>query len=216
MGLLSFKDFLRSNPKQKVYIADTSFIIKSVIPNTQEYEVRQKLAGKIGFVYNVIVKKEILHLTRYTMIDHAIRNELIKVNKSIQYIWDNKQEFEHLKQVCDNGYAEMFREVFGAKGEKLQEEVDKVLTGCMYADGKNNANASSWDNALALMSLYGLDSSDAMILNFAVGDATYAGLITSDSDFRVCGDVKSKNAFDIILPEGAKNRVQKSEWRRKA
>jgi len=63
------------------------------------------------------------------------------------------------------------------------------------------------------MAIYGLDSSDAMIVNFAAGDATYAGLITSDRDYRVCGDVISKYKFDIILPKGAKNWVAKKEWR---
>ncbi len=194
-------------------MTDTSFIINSLVKNSPEYQFRNKLAGKIGFVYNVVIRKEILHFARYRMMEEAVANGQIEVHKRVKYAWDNAERHSRLKALCDNGYAELFREVFGKNGELLQAQVDIALQGFVYGDGKKNSNSSSWDKVYALMAVYGLDSSDAMILNFAVGDATYAGIITSDADFRVCGDVQSKNKFDIILPAGAKNRVACKDWR---
>jgi hypothetical protein len=213
LALISFEEALKSPPAGSLFVADTSFIINSLVKNQPEFDVRNKLAGKIGFVYNVVIRKEILHFTRYQMMADAIENGRVAIHKRVKYLWDNTQDHNRLKALCDEGYASLFREVFGANGEKLEKEIETALTGFVYGDSKKNSNASRWDRVYALMAIYGLDSSDAMILNFAAGDATYSGIITSDGDFRVCGDVQSKNKFDIILPKAAKSRVAVKEWR---
>jgi hypothetical protein len=55
----------------------------------------------------------------------------------------------------------------------------------------------AWDDVYKLMAMYGLDSSDSMILNYAIAQKTFSGLISMDSDFRFCSDVSN---FDIVVP----------------
>lgn len=213
MALFSFDNFVDTNPKGKAYLVDSCFLINSLIQDTPEQKLRKKLSGKVGFIYNVVIKNEVIHYTRYQLFSDAIANNKIRFGKTIKRLWEITEPHDHLKQVCNNGYAEMFREIFGVNGEKLEAEVDKVFQGCLYASGVGNKHAADWSKVYALAATYGLDSSDAMILNFAVGNATYSGLITSDADFRVCGDVQSKNPFDVIVPKGAFNTVKKKDWK---
>ena len=215
MGLLGFQHSLKNVPKNKTFLVDTCFIINSLNSNNIEYKVRNKFAGLVGLAYNVIIRKELLHLIRYQLVADAIENKKVFVSQSLISMWKMKPQHERLKGLCDGGYAEIFRKILGQKGEKLEESMSEALTGFSYYSGHKNSNSNDWQNAHSIMAMYGLDSSDAMILNFAIGDATISGIITSDADFRVCGDVKSKNPFDIVLPDKVLLRAVNKEWRGK-
>ena len=145
MSLYSFDEFIQSKPKNTLYLADTSFLISSLKKGSKEYELRDKLSGIIGLIYNVIIRKELIHYTRYQLFAEAMENKKIQTHARINKLWDITKEHDQLKQICNEGYAELFREVFGVRGELLQNEVDQVLKGCTYADGKNNAHSSSWN-----------------------------------------------------------------------
>lgn len=215
MGTVSFKEFLNKPPKNKMYLADTSFLINSIDTNSKEYEIRNKLSGKVGFGYNVVVKKELMHFLRRALFrEEMFVKKNTPLHKRLYTLWDmHESSGDPLKELCNEGYAELFRIAFGNNGETLKASLETVLNGCSYVDGKNNKNAKNWDNVFSIMSMYGLDSSDAMILNFAIGDSTFAGLITSDADFRVCGDMDKSANFDIVLPVGAKNRPSVKSWK---
>lgn len=213
MALLSFQEFLQTKSKEKLFIADTSFLLNSVVRGTEEYDFRKKIAGHIGLAYNVIIRKEIMHITRYQLFKTVFESGDLKMRQSLKNLWDLKQDHDRLKEICKGGYAEIFREIFGNNGERLEEEVNRILVGCIYVDGKKNKNSSNWNQVYTLMATYGLDSSDAMIVNFAAGDASYAGIITSDADYRVCADVSSKNTFDILVPKSIRHIVPCKDWR---
>jgi hypothetical protein len=101
-----------------------------------------------------------------------------------------------LKELCKNGYVDIFRHVFEESGSKLDEYVRTILAGCTYADTKSFKVPLEWSRVFSLMSLYGLDSSDAMILNLAVSDRTFKGIISGDYDFIHCA-----TDIDVILPK---------------
>lgn len=215
MGLVSFDDFLKAPHKNKaLYLADTSFLINSLDRSSKEYYIRTRLSGKIGFGYNVVIKKELMHFLRLALFrEEMIVKKTVKLHPRLYNLWQSNEHRDPLKELCNEGYAELFRLAFGEKGDLLKEYMETALGGCSYIEGKENKNAKNWDNVFAIMSMYGLDSADAMILNFAIGDSNFAGLITSDADFRVCGDVDKSANFNVVLPKAAQNRVAVKPWR---
>lgn len=208
MALIGFTDFQRKIPNGKIFVANTSFLIKS-LTSTIEGKLLAKLKveflKKSSLVYNVTIRNEILHFLRSQMIKNAVESKNITPNNTFMSFWKMKKDDHNLlKLICDQGYAEIFRSVFGENGEKLEEQFNITTYGCDYGSPKSGKEPT-WKDVHKIMSVYGLDSSDAMILNMAISDSTYSGLITCDRDFRVCGNIPELKDFDIILDDKARH-----------
>ena len=219
MSLLSIEDAVRRPPKSKVFIADTCFLIDALVNGSLSHELKRKLAENgSGLAYNVVVKKEVIHLVRIAMVEEAFSNGSIAVSTKMRTRWDNWEEkglrgHEKLKEICNLGCAEMFREIFGPTGEILKRELEKVFEGCEYADTRSIKVNLSWDVAFQIMSTYGLDSSDAMIVNLAATDRTYSGIVTLDKDYRYCSDVEKARDFTVIMPRKQALWATNGKWK---
>ena len=214
MALVSFEDLLRAPPRGKVYVADTSFLVSASKAQHREErlcsDVKSALInGGCGISYNVNVKSEILHFLRLFLIQDAIDRRKIRPHQEFLRVWENSRPHEKLKRVTDAGYVEVFRKVFGSAGQTLKKELEGVLFGCAYMDSSRLSPRPSWDQLYQIMATYGLDSSDAMIINFAVSQRTFSGLLTRDGDFRFCSDIPD---FDIVVPKRVLNQQTVQKW----
>ena len=202
MAIYSYKELLKNTPKNRAYVVDTSFLVRALEPNSEAAQLKDKLIKNGSFLaYNVTVKNEAHHYMRVLMFDAAFDQNTYPFTDALKKYWYEtlpKLGYENhaaLKQLSLNGYVDVFQIVFGKDGGKLNAEVTKLLAGCTYADTKSFKIPLDWDRMRALMSLYGLDSSDAMILNLAVSDRTFAGIISADEDFIHCA-----HGLDVVLP----------------
>ncbi|MGK5084405.1 hypothetical protein WDW37_14015 [Bdellovibrionota bacterium FG-1] len=103
---------------------------------------------------------------------------------------------KRLKTLIESGYVDLFKVVFGEKGEILQAECDKALAGFKYVTKEDFQAPVKWETMASLMAMYGLDSSDAMIVNLASSHHTFSGIISADHDYLHCAD-----SLDIIVPK---------------
>ena len=81
---------------------------------------------------------------------------------------------------------------------KIEKELKIIEAPYVYYTGKPKDRESiSWTDAYRLMETYGLDSTDAMILNFALSMG-FHGLVTCDGDFRTVNNISD---FNIYMPQ---------------
>lgn len=214
MALIAFEDWIAQSEHNKVFIADTNFILKSNTnfksPDDSYWEqdcalLKQARARILScgnkIVFNATVKHELLRRIRTIMATVAIQSMNIDGQPF-------GQDFKNLlvrnpvdlnpdacfKQIVRRGYNAFFTELLGEDGEYLKAEFEAMTTGCQYYSFKG---ALSWADAKKTMAQYGLDSADAMIVNAGVNVSDCVGLLTADADFRFCYDV---DGFDIIMP----------------
>lgn len=216
MALIAFEDWIAQPEHNKVFIADTNFILKSNTnfksPEDSYWEedcallkqARAKiLACENKIIYNATVKHELLRRIRTIMANVAIQ-ELHIDGKTfgdsfkqllVEYpVGNGNGSDKCFKQIVRKGYNAFFTDLLGEDGEHLNAEFEAMTTGCHYYPFKGSL---SWGAAKKTMAQYGLDSADAMIVNAGVNVSDCVGLLTADADFRFCYDV---NNFDIIMP----------------
>lgn len=206
MPIYSYKELLKTVPRNKAYVVDTSFLIRA-LEEASEASKLKKLLIENGclLAHNVTVKSEAMHYMRVLMFDAAFEQQTYAFTDALKKLWNETlpklghENHAALKQLSLGGYVDIFQIIFGPNGEKLDAEVTKLLAGCIYADTKSFKVPLEWSRMQALMATYGLDSSDAMILNLAVSDRTFSGIISADEDFIHCAD-----SLDVILP-GSRN-----------
>lgn len=213
MAIRTFKELLRHPPKGAAYVVDTSFLINSIRPDSEEQKLKEAMvkAGSI-LTYNVTVRSEVIHLSRLLLFERALDREVDSKRRVIPHKpetfstdllqkWNVSYEelgmtgHAKLKELANGGYVDLFGVILGADGCFLSEFADAVLAGCTYADTKSFKVSLSWPTMFKLMAMYGLDCSDAMILNLAVSNQTFRGIISSDFDFLYCAD-----KMDVVLP----------------
>ena len=98
-------------------------------------------------------------------------------------------------------------------GDLLKKQYETFIDGLVFGSASNLKGPASlsWSLMIKLMSEYGLDSSDAMILNFATSTKDFRGFLTSDADYRYAKNYKER--FDIVVPQSClKNKVDRS-WK---
>ena len=209
MGLVRFSDLLREKNPSGTYVIDTCFALAAARGESRGSENKYKLAYNlkrrlnqcnVGLVYIGVVRNEASHKLRESLFDVAISGALKKYLKMCRVYRDASRE--KLKEVQKAGYVKAFEIALGTNGKLLEMELDTLFWGCKYLSTEEMKPKPSWDKVRQIMSTYGLDSSDAMLLNFAVTQKTFRGLITTDSDFQFCNDVPG---FDIVVPDGVLN-----------
>ena len=128
--------------------------------------------------------------------ENALEGTLRRYPK-LQRCYRDAHKHEALKEIIKHGYVKAFEVALGTGGKTLKKEHDAATFGCTYVKTEGMTTRPTWDDVFKLMAMYGLDSSDSMILNYAIAQKTFTGLITMDSDFRFCSDVQN---FNIIVP----------------
>ena len=210
MALLTYTALLGERSPNGTFIVDTSFILgasagaQSGAPNRLKSANKLKRhlkENKVGLVYIGVVRNEASHNLREVLFREAMSGGLQKY-KNVQKIYKNASG-DKLKEVLRAGYVKAFEVALGKGGKKLRDQLDAVFFGCKYISSGEMEPKPSWDEHREIMSEYGLDSSDAMILNFAISQKTFRGLITLDGDFCFCNDVPG---FDVVVPDNVLNR----------
>jgi len=216
VALVSIESWVASPDYEKIYIADTNFLFKSVhLTNVSQdpyaiddykllRDFRKALRSRgCTVLFNSTVRHELLRLLRHLMVKVALQDGEIdgqKISPEIQALRFDTHGVEKtadrfLKDVLRTGYIKFFNDLLGEGGEHLSAEFERVTAGCLY---RSYGASLSWSDTEKTMAQYGLDSSDAMIVNAGVKTADCVGLLTADSDFRYCYNVEN---FDIIMPQ---------------
>lgn len=203
MPIFSYRDLIRRTPKRAGFIADTSFVLQTISSHEKEaQQLKEALlaSGSVLFC-NVNVRNELFHFMRYLIVDRRLENTPNLFHPDMIKLWKKTDEWnqaphERLKTLTNAGYVDLFKVVFGERGEILQGECDKALAGFTYITKEDFPAPVKWENMAPLMAMYGLDSSDAMIVNLASSHKTFSGIISADYDYLHCAD-----AFDIVVPK---------------
>lgn len=206
MGLQTFSDFQsQPPPRPATYVVDTSFVLAASAGSNKNSEKRNKqayafkrylLENKYGLVFIGTVRNEALHRLRQSIFSLSLDNQLRNFPELLRCYRDAPRG-EQLKEVLKAGYVTAFQKAYKKGGVSITQEMEAIFFGCTYISTDEMKPRPSWDEIPKLMATYGLDSSDALILNFAVSQRTFHGLITMDSDFRFCSDIPD---FRIVLP----------------
>lgn len=212
MGLVTFSALLGDQSPTGTYVVDTSFVLGAASgadKNSERkyraaYELkRHLLKHQVGLVYTGVVRNEATKRLRDLLFEAVISTKFAKY-PTVQRIYRTAQKHEKLKEIQKAGYVEAFELALGKDGKHLEAELGSVFFGCKYLATEEMNPKPKWENARKIMATYGLDSSDAMILNFAITQKTFAGLITMDGDFRFCNDVAK---FDVVVPDSVLNQA---------
>jgi len=214
---------------QKFFVVDTSFILNARSNASDTFSksnaklLKHLLAAGAKLVYNVSIRSELLKIIRELLLNSFIQSEEKKENlcPELQSILDANQSSPKtvlLKLVADSGYGLIFRDALGMAGEKLTEEFEKYTSRMTFHTSQDLRRESNdadftvpWSHVFQIMAQYGLNSSDAMIMNFAISSKIYSGLITADKDFRYCAD-ESIQDFHIFMPEKFLNLSTNKKW----
>jgi hypothetical protein len=224
VALVSIESWIAQPEYNKIYMADTSFLIKSTICLNKELDYhasddhkllkqfKQKLIQTgCTIFYNATARGELLHVLRRVLITASIKEGKVGERElSRNFLkectqFDINKDFNRLiKHLLSKGYVNFFNDLFGETGEYLNQEFNYCTSACKYISFNGSL---SWDDAVETMAQYALDSSDAMIINAAVNIADCVGLITGDQDYKYCYDISQ---FDIIFPGRFGNSKPKS------
>jgi hypothetical protein len=209
MSLVTFSELLGQTCPDGTYVIDTSFALGATAGASREQQDkrykrandlrRHLLKHGVGLVHTGLIRGEAAHKLREALFAKAMETNLKKYAKITKIYKDSKND---LKEMLKAGYVKAFEEALGKDGKILQKELDSVFFGSKYLATEEMKPKPSWTHAREIMATYGLDSTDAMILNFAISQKTFRGLITMDGDFRFCNDVP---AFDIVVPDSVLN-----------
>lgn len=203
MSIRSYQDLKKNTPSGAAYVVDTSFLVRALHPNSEEFHLKEHLVKRdVLLAYNVTVRHEILHNLRPLLFEAVLKRDSSRFAPGVLKFWNENlpridcRGNEALKQLTRNGYVDLFKEVFGETGAALAAEEMKALAGCTYVSTDDFPVKLEWGKMISMMAIYGLDSSDAMILNFAASNASYLGIISADNDFMYCAD-----DLEIVLPK---------------
>lgn len=180
--------------KDKIVLADTSFVAKLFRPERYSEPVRAfyEFHSNDGAIFciNVTVRQELLKLIRKFLIIEAL--ESLKTSPEIRCLYDLSKRRDDLgKQLIAAGHLPFVQKALGGR---IKRELDNA-TAPFLSERDDPKKPLSWDDTCAIMEAYGMDSSDAMILNFAVG-RKYDALVTADKDY---AQVKTTDDFDIFV-----------------
>ena len=204
MALVKFSTLLQDQSPSGTFVVDTSFVLAAATGGSKNSEKRYKTAfdlkrhlikHSVGLVYTGLIQNEATHKTREVLFFQAIEKELKRYPKVVKTFKDSRND---MKEVLKAGYVKAFEAAFGKKGASIKAELDSIFFGCRYLSTNEMKPKPSWDRVREIIATYGLDSTDAMLINFAISQKTFNGFITMDSDFRFCNDV---DGFDIIIPD---------------
>ena len=203
MAIFSYSEFIKHPPKQKGYVADTSFILRTI--STKEKEALQLKeailkAGSVLF-YNVNIRNELYHFMRFLLIEERLEKSPQSFNPQLIKLWELTEKWGdaphiRLKKLVQAGYVDLFGIVFGKNAEILENECNKALAGFKYISKEDFPALVKWENMAPLMAMYGLDSSDAMIVNLAASHQNFSGIISADYDYMFCAQ-----SLDIVVPQ---------------
>lgn len=205
MSLVTFSELLNSPAPEGVYVTDTSFILGAGAGQSKDCEKKYKIAlklkdyllkNKVGLVYTGLIKNEATHNLREVLFKTSIKGSLKRFPELIKRYTDAKDG--GLKEIAKSGYIKSFEYALGKNGKELDRELQNIFFGCTYVSTEKMKPKPDWTEVSKIMATYGLDSTDAMILNFSISQNTFKGLITMDSDFRFCADVPN---FEIVVPD---------------
>ena len=206
MALVTFSSLLGNTEPKGTYVVDTSFVLGAAVGTGKDAEPRYKRANAlkrhlskngVGLVYTGVIQNEACHRLRDVLFESAINNQPTRL-KTVTTTYKNARPHEKLKEVMKAGYVKAFELALGKAGKLLEKELESIFFACTYLPTEKMKPKPNWVEFRNIMSTYGLDSSDAMILNFAISQKTFRGLITMDSDFRFCNDVPD---FDLVIPD---------------
>jgi len=210
MALISFSSLLTETCPSGTYVVDTSFVLGAAIGGRRDSEKRYKKAfdlkrhlskSGVGLVYIGVVQNEACHRLREALFERALKQNPKKLCAAAR-VFNGAKRHEELKEVMQAGHVKAFEIALGKMGTLLEEELDSVFFACTYLPTEKMQPKPNWKELRKIMATYGLDSSDAMILNFAISQKTFSGLITMDSDFRFCNDVPD---FNLVIPDNVLN-----------
>lgn len=205
MGILSYRQLINKPPKNAGFVADTSFIARTIsnkdAAGKEAIKLKETLIenGSVLY-YNVNIRHELYHLVRFMLIEHRFASDPNSLDPKLLKLWEYTDQQDcsptkRLKTLVESGYVDLFQQVFGKKGEKLESECTRILSGFKYLTKEDFTAPVEWKNMSPLMAMYGLDSCDAMIVNLAVSHKNFRGIISADYDYLHCSE-----ALDIVVP----------------
>jgi hypothetical protein len=202
--LISFEEIISvvvPTPKNKIFIADTCFIRAVFSPKEPFHKVSNDFyltlyANNNLFCTNITTKQEIIGLIRRNLIrEWAISNGYIlrtddlprtKIEKAVILPAIKRKEYKqlqaHLRKYLKNE-IEMYEKAFPYMH---WEEIG----------GAASKSQLTVDNMVEIMIECLLDSSDAMIANYALSTTSSDGIITCDGAFQ-----RLKDDENIFLPK---------------
>lgn len=172
--------------------------------NSNCYKIREKLNSLgCGLAYNVNVHAELIKLTRFELLEHAISALPVnKANQSLINLYSSYKDrkitqAKFIKKAIDSKF-QFVQAVIGNNGINLKGEVQNALNGCSYWGTKEGMKAS-WDDAYKVVGSTCLDSADAMILNIVAHNSNFSGLITADYDYKHACKFKPPRSFFVWI-----------------
>ncbi len=225
MALVGAADWIGAPEYNRLYIADTSFLIKSAlmpedpknVNSVGDHALLKSLRAKLKtcgckVIFNSVAKQELLRHLRKRLCIASISNREIDGRK-LNTLFLNEcsgldlvNDFDRsMKTLLRKGYINFFEGALGVNGADLETLYNGVVANFSYISFGGRLD---WSHPQQLMSEYGLDSSDAMIINAGVKTSDCVGLLTGDADYKYCYSISNSqgNGFDIILPDRLKGR----------
>lgn len=184
--------------KNKALMSDSSFILARADPTGEFFHDVQNFKDTnkdTTFFFNATVRQELLRVMRYGLIIQSV-NQRGQFPKWIQNICYKRQRMigKDILSGRDDGAAFLRKALQG----KIQAKLNIHEAGFVYESSRAKAIDwnKEWPNLVKVMEDYGLDSSDAMIVHFAIRMG-YSGLVTCDADFNTVNNVRG---FDVYMP----------------
>lgn len=199
LKLIYLKPTNTQNLSGKLLLADTSFLIKAAKTGTTQNTIKQNLfKNGCALAYNVTILAETIHLTRFEMVEHHIRSNGRGVTTGVTNKWNSiRSRNEKMKEMVKS-HNSLITSIMGKSGAKIRKQVDYVLDGCTYR-GSSSSITASWDDVYRIVGDVGLDSSDSMILNLALSNTVFDGIISSDHDYAKATSLTTNRSFGIYL-----------------
>jgi predicted nucleic acid-binding protein len=224
MSFESFQSLISNPPKEGIYVVDTNFIINcsadDAIQNAKISKALRAALKDCVLVYNVVTKNELLHHLREFNLKQIFDGKTdLNLNESVLRAHNRAEGVAGYKGlskwVLASGYGSILLEKFGLRGQLLFKQFNDLVDGFISSETfykSGTSNASSWDNVFKIMAEHALDSSDAMILNFALSDEVFSGIISVDRDFNYC--VIDDDDFKVILPSNyISDKTRNKTWK---
>lgn len=181
--------------ESRILVADTSFIL-NVVDSNEKFSAEARMFvesnPKTTFCFNVTVRNELLHNLRWRLIQAHVAN--LSIAPWVKSMC--REQRSRIDKAILRGRKKGALELKAALNGKLSVELALFEKGFVYYAGKPKAGSIEWTDAVKIMEQYGLDSSDSMILNFAL-KMGFSGIATCDSDYNT---IDSKADFDVFMP----------------
>ena len=191
MALRAFESHPAESLKDILFLADTSFVLDTILKGhlSPAYKFLQAHQKTNFFGINVVIKLEVLRKIRMILINDHIKATDLALYKKLP-----KMPGERTKFLIKSGHQNIMKDALRGK---IQPYMNAIERDFEYVKGSHEAGLFMWEDVVKVMESYLMDSSDALILNFAI-KMDFDAVATCDGDFTLA---ESDPALDIYVPE---------------